>query len=90
MASKDKIIASVLAGKTSEFRKLVEQYRQPLFRFARELIGDEYDADDITQKVFPVTFDDLESDNAKRASLLTRLLTIARNRYAIYLKRIGR
>ena len=41
MASKDKIIASVLAGRTSEFRKLVEQYRQPLFRFARELIGDE-------------------------------------------------
>ena len=34
-----------------------------------------------------MTFDDLESDNAKRASLLTRLLAIARNRYVIYLKR---
>lgn len=47
MTSDDHIIASVLAGDTSEFRKLVEQFHQPVFRFARNLIGDEHDAEDL-------------------------------------------
>ena len=87
MASEDQIVAQVLAGKTSEFRKLVEQYHQPVFRFARNLIGDEHDAEDITQEVFLAAFDHLASYNAKRASLLTWLFTIARNRCVNYLKR---
>ena len=87
MAGEDQIVAQVLAGKTSEFRKLVEQYHQPVFRFARNLIGDEHDAEDITQEVFLAAFDHLASYNAKRASLLTWLFTIARNRCVNYLKR---
>ena len=87
MASEDQIVAHVLAGKTSEFRKLVEQYHQPVFRFARNLIGDEHDAEDITQEVFLAAFVHLASYNAKRASLLTWLFTIARNRCVNYLKR---
>ena len=87
MASEDQVVVQVLAGKTSEFRKLVEQYHQPVFRFARNLIGDEHDAEDITQEVFLAAFDHLASYNAKRASLLTWLFTIARNRCVNYLKR---
>ena len=87
MTSEDHVIASVLAGDTSEFRKLVEQFHQPVFRFARNLIGDEHDAEDITQEVFLAAFDHLASYNAKRASLLTWLLTISRNRCVNYLKR---
>jgi len=87
LESEDQIVAQVLAGKTSEFRKLVERYHQPVFRFARNLIGDEHDAEDITQEVFLAAFDHLASYNAKRASLLTWLFTIARNGCVNYLKR---
>ena len=87
MASDDQTLAEVLAGKTSEFRKLVEQYQQPVFRFARNLIGDQHDAEDITQEVFLTAFDSLASYDANRASLLTWLFTIARNRCVNYLKR---
>ncbi len=87
MASEAQIVAQVLAGKTSEFRKLVVQYQQPVFRFTRNLIGDEHDAEDITQEVFLAAFNHLASYNAKRASLQTWLFTIARNRCVNYLKR---
>lgn len=87
MASEDQIVAQVLAGKASEFRKLVERYQQPIFRFTRNLIGDEHDAEDITQEVFLAAFNNLASYNPKRASLLTWLFTIARNRSVNYLKR---
>jgi RNA polymerase sigma-70 factor, ECF subfamily len=87
LASEDQIVARVLAGKTSEFRHLVEQYHQPVFRFARNLIADEHDAEDITQEVFLAAFNHLASYNVERASLLTWLFTIARNRCVNYLKR---
>ena len=87
LASEDQIIASVLAGQTNEFRLLVDQYRQPVFRFARNLIGDEHDAEDITQDVFLAAFDHLNSYNANRAPLRTWLFTITRNRCVNYLKR---
>ncbi len=87
MASEEQIVAQVLAGKTSEFRRLVEQHQQSIFRFARNLIGDEHDAEDITQEVFLAAFDKLASYDAKRASLQTWLFTIARNRCINCLKR---
>ena len=87
LASDDHVIASVLAGETSEFRKLVEQYHRPVYRFARSLIGDEHDAEDITQEVFLAAFDHLASFDSARATLLTWLFTIARNRCVNYLKR---
>ncbi len=85
--NEDQIIASALAGQTNEFRRLVDQYRQPVFRFARNLIGDEHDAEGIAQDVFLAAFDRLKSYNSKRAPWLTWLLTIARNRSVNYLKR---
>jgi RNA polymerase sigma-70 factor (ECF subfamily) len=87
LASEDQIVARVLAGNTSVFREVVEQYHLPVFRFARNLIGDEHDAEDITQEVFLAAFNHLATYNAKRASLLTWLFTIARNRCVNYLKR---
>ncbi len=87
MLSEEQILARVLAGATSEFRKLVDHYQQPVFRFARNLIRDEHDAEDITQEVFLAAFNHLSSYDAKRASLQTWLFTIARNRCVNYLKR---
>ena len=87
LAGEERIIADVLAGKTSEFRKLVEQYQRPIFRFVRNLIGDDHDAEDITQDVFLTAFNKLSSYNVQRSSLVTWLFTIARNRCINHLKR---
>lgn len=76
----------MLAGQTSEFRKLVNHYQLPVFRFARNLIGDEHDAEDIAQDVFLAAFDRLSSFDANLASFLTWLFTITRNRCLNYRK----
>jgi len=81
LANEDsQIVARVLAGETSEYRRLVERYQQPVFRFAYNMIGDRHDAEDITQEVFVACFDKLRSYQPQRSSVLTWLLTIARNR----------
>jgi len=87
LASEHQIVVQVLAGKTSEFRKLVELHHRPVFRFARSLIGDEHEAEDITQEVFLAAYDNLASFNAQRATLRTWLFTITRNRCVNHLKR---
>ena len=87
MASEEHIVARILAGETGGFRQLVDQYRLPVFRFTRNLIGDEHDAEDVAQEVFLAAFNNLASYDAKRAALQTWLFTIARNRCVNYLKR---
>lgn len=88
MANEDaQIVLQILSGKTGEYRRLVERYQQPVFRFVQNVIGDRHDAEDITQEVFVAAFDNLRSFDARRASLLTWLFTIARNRAVNYLKR---
>jgi RNA polymerase sigma-70 factor, ECF subfamily len=81
------IVARVLAGETSEYRHLVERHQRSVFRFAWNLIGDEHEAEDITQEVFVAAFRSLELYDGKRAALQTWLLTITRNRCINHLKR---
>jgi len=80
------IVAQVLAGQTHQFRKLVEHHHQSVYCFARNLLGNDHDAEDVSQEVFLAAFDHLASYNAKRASLRTWLITIARNKCVNYLK----
>ena len=87
MLSEDQIVAQILSGQTCKYRMLVEHYQQPVFRFARNLIGDEHEAEDIAQEVFLAAFAHLTAYNQQRASLLTWLLTITRNRCLNHLKR---
>jgi RNA polymerase sigma-70 factor (ECF subfamily) len=84
------IVARVLAGETSEYRHLVARHQRSIFRFACNLIGDEHEAEDITQEVIVAAFRHLASYDGKRAALQTWLLTIARNRCINYLKRKDR
>jgi len=74
------IVAQVVSGKASEYRRIVERYQRPVFRFAYNLLGDRHDAEDIAQDVFLAAFDNLTSYDWRRASMLTWLLTITRNR----------
>ena len=87
MASEDQIVARVVSGHTSEFRKLVEQHHVPVYRFARNLINNDHDAEDVTQDVFLVAFDRLSTFDGRKASFKTWLYTIARNRCVNLLKR---
>ena len=86
-ADDSQIVARVLAGEASEYRHLVERHQRSVFRFAWNLIGDEHEAEDITQEVFVAAFRRLESYDGKRAALKTWLLTITRNRCINHLKR---
>ena len=87
LANEDQIVSRILAGKTAEFRQLVDQFHQPVFRFSRNLIGNGHDAEDITQEVFLAAFKNLASYDPKRAAMQTWLFTIARNRCVNHLKR---
>jgi RNA polymerase sigma-70 factor (ECF subfamily) len=81
------VVARVLAGETSACRDLVGRHQQSVFRFAWNLIGDEHEAEDVTQEVFVAAFSHLGSYDSKRAGLQTWLLTITRNRCINHLKR---
>lgn len=81
MSTEDRdIVAQVVGGKTSEYRRLVERYQQPVFRFAYNMIGNRHDAEDLSQEVFVAAFDNLSSYDSRRSAMLTWLLTITRNR----------
>jgi RNA polymerase sigma-70 factor (ECF subfamily) len=86
-ADDSQIVARVLAGETGQYRHLVERHQRSVFRFAWNLIGDEHDAEDITQEVFVAAFRGLELYDGRRAAMQTWLLTITRNRCINHLKR---
>ena len=81
------LVSSVLAGKTDDFRALVERHQQSIFRFALGLVGNREEAEDVTQEVFLSAFGNLSGYDSTRASFSTWLFTIARNRCINLLKR---
>jgi RNA polymerase sigma-70 factor (ECF subfamily) len=87
MQDDGQIIQRVLAGETSAFRLLVETSQPVVFRFARNIVKNFADAEDLTQDVFVAAYRNLASFDASKARLSTWLLTIARNRCINLLKR---
>lgn len=87
MDDEHQIIEQVLAGDTNAFRQLVESYQTLVFQFARNMMRNVEDAEDLTQDVFVTAFEKLHTFDATRAKLATWLLTIARNRCWNQLKR---
>ncbi|HTU25874.1 MAG TPA: sigma-70 family RNA polymerase sigma factor [Pirellulales bacterium] len=74
------LVKRVLAGRTDDFRLLVERHQQAVFRFAFGLLGNREEAQDVTQEAFLAAFVNLSSYDASRARFSTWLFTIARNR----------
>lgn len=70
----------VLAGRTNDFRVLVERHQQSIFRFALRLLGNRPEAEDATQETFLAAFANLSGYDSTRAAFSTWLFTIARNR----------
>jgi RNA polymerase sigma-70 factor, ECF subfamily len=81
------LVARVLAGRTDDFRVLVERHQASVFRFALALLGNRQEAEDIAQEAFLAAFANLSRYDASRAGFSTWLLAIARNRCINLLKR---
>lgn len=81
------IIERVLAGETRAFRDLVELYQSLILQFARNMLRNREDAEDLTQEVLVAAYRNLTTYDAKRARFSTWLLTIARNCCLNQLKR---
>lgn len=87
MQDDGQIIQRVLSGETSAFRLIVESYQPAVFRFARNIVKNFADAEDLTQDVFVAAYQNLASFDATKARLSTWLLTITRNRCCNLLNR---
>src|SRR5262249_55316643 len=81
------LVSRVLAGRTDDFRALVERHQQSIFRFALGLVGNREEAEDVTQEAFLAAFANLSGYDSSRAAFSTWLFTIARNRCMNLLKR---
>ena len=81
------LVSRVLAGRTGDFRVIVERHQQSVFRFALGLLGNREEAEDVTQEAFLVAFANLSGYDSSRAVFSTWLIAIARNRCINLLKR---
>jgi RNA polymerase sigma-70 factor, ECF subfamily len=81
------LVSRVLAGRTDDFRVLVERHQVSVFRFASALVGNREEAEDATQEAFLAAFANLSGYDSSRAAFSTWLFAIARNRCINLLKR---
>lgn len=89
MKSNDELrsIRRVLSGELDEFRVLVEQYQDAVFRLVRNIVGDRHDGEDVAQDVFVTAYEHLSSYDPSRSAFSTWLLTIARNKCLNFVKK---
>jgi RNA polymerase sigma-70 factor (ECF subfamily) len=80
MSDDQQVIHRVLDGDIEAFRVLVVKYQRPLACLVRNLVADRHEWEDVAQEAFLTAFSRLRSYDPARASFLTWLLTIARNR----------
>ena len=63
------LVSRVLAGRTDDFRVLVERHQQSIFRFASGLVGNREEAEDVTQEAFLAAFANLSGYDSSRAGV---------------------
>lgn len=88
MTDENCVIERVLGGEREAFRLLVVRYQRQVCTIVRNIIPDTHEWEDLAQEVFLTAYTKLASFDVTRASFLTWLLTIARNRCFNELKRI--
>jgi RNA polymerase sigma-70 factor, ECF subfamily len=81
------VIERVIAGEVESFRILVERYERALFCTVRNLVADAGECEDVAQEAFLAAYTHLGSFDSRRATFLTWLLTIARNKCFATLKK---
>ena len=72
-------VRSILAGRRDAFRQLYEAYSPRVYRFARQRLRDEAEAEDVTQEVFETVFFQLGNFRGD-SSLLVWIFGITRNK----------
>jgi RNA polymerase sigma-70 factor (ECF subfamily) len=83
MTEDEILIAQFKAGDQNAFSTLMTKYKSLIFSYVRRKVGDNDDANDITQEVFVEVYRALPNWQP-RASFQTWLYTIARNRCTDY------
>src|SRR5437773_4844882 len=71
----EEIVERVLAGETSLFELLMRRYNQRLYRITRAIVGDDREAEDVTQDAYVRAFEHLDqfADRARFSTWLTRI-----------------
>ena len=91
MASEEGVlVARVAAGDEAAYRALVSTHLAPLNRYARRMLGDRDEADDVTQEVFVRLWTDAHRYRPEAARLTTWLHRIAHNLCVDWQRRHGR
>ena len=70
------LIAHILNGASSEYRVLVDRYKQSVYRHCFFILRDEDDAEDAAQETFVKAFTNLKRFDESKASFKTWLFTI--------------
>ena len=87
--SDEEIVERVLGGETALFELLMRRYNQRLYRVTRAILGDEAEAEDVTQDAYVRAFEHLDQF-AGRARFSTWLTRIALHEASARLRRRGR
>jgi RNA polymerase sigma-70 factor, ECF subfamily len=87
--SDEDIVQRILGGETTLFELLMRRYNQRLFRITRAIVGDEGEAEDVTQDAYVRAFEHLEQF-AGRSRFSTWLTRIAVHEASARLRRRGR
>src|SRR5438093_13010164 len=85
----EEIVERVLAGESSLFELLMRRYNQRLYRITRAIVGDDREAEDVTQYAYVRAFEHLDQF-AGRARFSTWLTRIAVHEASARVRRRGR
>src|SRR5713101_9397393 len=71
----EEIVERVLGGETALFELLMRRYNQRLYRVTRAIVGDEGEAEDVTQDAYVRAFEHLDqfAGRARFSTWLTRI-----------------
>jgi RNA polymerase sigma-70 factor (ECF subfamily) len=78
MDSDQKLIANYLAGDEKSLEILIHRYLKPIYSFVYRYVGNEQEAEDITQEVFVKAWRNLKKFDRNK-SFKTWIFTIAKN-----------
>ena len=79
MDSEFGIIDAARDGDASAFERIVKRYSGPIYRYVRNVVGDDHAAEDVAQQVFINVYRSLNRFDSARGKFSTWVFRIARN-----------
>ncbi len=86
MASDQQLIMDYLAGDEKSLEILIHRYLKPIYSFVYRYVGDEQEAEDVTQEVFVRAWRNLKKFDQKK-KFKTWIFSIAKNASIDFLKK---